>query len=373
MELKDCITLVIDYRGKTPLKLGLNWVPGGKYIALSAKNIKTGHLVQLDQVYKGDEILYKTWMKDEVNKEDILITSEAPFGQVYFWNTDEKIILSQRLYCLRIDQNKAIPKYVYYYMCSKPFQNELSARATGSTATGLRQPELMACKIFLPSLNIQQHIVNTIGSVDDLIENYRHQVKKLIKIGDDYLLNNSKKQPIVDYANISLGGTPSRKKEEYWNGTIKWINSGAITGTPAVTSQTEFITELGVKHSATKSAKRGDSVLSIIEPSRNKVSLILDEDVYFNQSVICVSPKNKVDYGLIFFSVRYLINEIKGYATGAAQQSLNKEIIEKSSILIPEDIDRLNNVCLKTINIEDKIRDLISIKQLLLDKYFTNQ
>ena len=41
-DLTYLITKIIDYRGKTPLKLGLNWNPNGKYIALSAKNVKTG-------------------------------------------------------------------------------------------------------------------------------------------------------------------------------------------------------------------------------------------------------------------------------------------------------------------------------------------
>ena len=135
-------------------------------------------------------------------------------------------------------------------------------------------------------------------------------------------------------------------------------------------SETEYITELGVEHSATKSAYKGDCVLSIIEPSKNKVSLILDDNVYFNQSVICISPKNKSDCGLIFFSSRYLINEIKGYATGAAQQSLNKEMIDKSKILVPVNLDKLNSICLQILNIEEKLRNLERIKHLLLEKYF---
>lgn len=37
----DVVELVIDYRGKTPKKLGGNWSDSG-YRALSAKNIKMG-------------------------------------------------------------------------------------------------------------------------------------------------------------------------------------------------------------------------------------------------------------------------------------------------------------------------------------------
>ena len=42
--LSDITDVVIDYRGKTPKKLGGEWIEKG-YKALSAKNIKTGKIV----------------------------------------------------------------------------------------------------------------------------------------------------------------------------------------------------------------------------------------------------------------------------------------------------------------------------------------
>ena len=86
----DVISKVIDYRGKTPKKLGGDWSDSG-YRALSAKNIKTGKIVQVDSIRYVSEDMYKAWMKEEIQREDILITSEAPFGQIFFWNSDEKI------------------------------------------------------------------------------------------------------------------------------------------------------------------------------------------------------------------------------------------------------------------------------------------
>ena len=167
-KLGDIVKLTIDYRGKTPLKLGGAWSTSG-YRALSAKNIKTGHIVNQESIRFVDEDLYKKWMKDEVQRGDILITSEAPFGQVYYWNSDEKIVLSQRLFCLRLSED-VCPKYVYYYMTTGAFQFELDGRATGTTVTGLRQPELLKCKIQIPSLAIQQQIAKILSSFDDKIE-----------------------------------------------------------------------------------------------------------------------------------------------------------------------------------------------------------
>ena len=160
ISLENLITKMIDYRGKTPLKLGMNWDSTGTYRALSAKNVKTGRLVNLDSINKGSKELYDIWMKDEIQKNDILITSEAPFGEVFFWNSDEKIILSQRLFCIRPNKNIIMPRFMYYAMCCDNFKSQLISKSTGSTVTGLRQTALLSCTINVPSFDVQQHIVN---------------------------------------------------------------------------------------------------------------------------------------------------------------------------------------------------------------------
>ena len=62
--LNDITELVIDYRGKTPLKKGGEWSSSG-YRALSAKNVKTGKIVAEESIRYVDENLYKKWMKEE--------------------------------------------------------------------------------------------------------------------------------------------------------------------------------------------------------------------------------------------------------------------------------------------------------------------
>ena len=166
--LGEITELIIDYRGKTPQKLGGDWSDHG-YRALSAKNIKTGKIVQPDTIRYVDETLYHKWMKDEIKRGDILITSEAPFGQIYFWNSDEKIVLSQRLFGVRI-QKDYDPRFIYYYMTTPEFQGELSGRATGTTVIGLRQPELLKCVVRCPNVLTQHKISSVLSALDEKIE-----------------------------------------------------------------------------------------------------------------------------------------------------------------------------------------------------------
>ena len=167
LSLGEITALVIDYRGKTPKKLGGDWSESG-YRALSAKNIKTGRIVQLDTIRYIDEEMYRKWMKDEVQRGDVLITSEAPFGQIFFWDSDEKIVLSQRLFCVRI-KPEYDARFIYYYMTTPEFQGELDGRATGTTVVGLRQPELMKCVIRCPEFQKQKAIAAILSSIDERI------------------------------------------------------------------------------------------------------------------------------------------------------------------------------------------------------------
>ena len=170
---KECmlgkiVSLTIDHRGLTPKKLGGDWSSNG-YRALSAKNVKMGRIVQPESIRFVSEEMYHRWMPDEVEYGDILITSEAPFGEIYQWNSDEKIVLSQRLFGVRILPSFS-SDYIYYYMTTDEFQGEMRARATGTTVIGLRQPELLKCKIKYPDLLTQKRIASLLRVIDKKVE-----------------------------------------------------------------------------------------------------------------------------------------------------------------------------------------------------------
>ena len=202
--LGEITELVIDYRGKTPKKLGGDWSESG-YRALSAKNIKTGHLVQPDTIRFVSEEMYHKWMKDEIQRGDIIITSEAPFGQILYWDSEEKIVLSQRLFGVRV-KKEYDSKFVYYYMTTSDFQGEMDGRATGTTVVGLRQSELMKCVVRCPNLDTQKKIASILSSIDEKIlindkinENLEQQVQTLFA---DWLSANSESATEIALGNI---------------------------------------------------------------------------------------------------------------------------------------------------------------------------
>lgn len=178
-KLEDLLNLIIDYRGKTPKKLGSDWSDTG-IPALSAKNIKDSRIVNRNAIKYVDEELYKKWMKEELRRLDVLLTSEAPLGETYLLTEDQRYCLSQRLFALRADQQKISPYFLYYFLKSTKGQGELIKRGTGSTVSGIRQSALMDVKITYPeSTSKQEKIGKTLFNYDELIENNTRRIQIL--------------------------------------------------------------------------------------------------------------------------------------------------------------------------------------------------
>lgn len=159
-KIDKLVQLIMDYRGKTPKKLGMNWTENQcDIVALSAKNIKDNKIVNTDKSHYGSESLYKRWMKDgDIEPGDILITSEAPLGEVYLITKPIKAILSQRLFLLRFNKNIVNPWYIFAFMNSQSFKNKLFSKATGTTVVGIKQKELRKIEIDLPNIRLQNKV-----------------------------------------------------------------------------------------------------------------------------------------------------------------------------------------------------------------------
>jgi type I restriction enzyme S subunit len=167
--LGDLLEVVIDYRGKTPRKMGGDWSDEG-YRVLSAKHVKDGEIVKEEEIRRVSQDVYERWMQIEVEPGDIILTSEAPFGEALYWDRDEKVVLGQRLFGLRPNPKLVDGRFLYYAIADYHFQQQLAARATGTTVRGLRQAELLKCTVPVPERPIQKAIAYTLSCIDKMIK-----------------------------------------------------------------------------------------------------------------------------------------------------------------------------------------------------------
>ena len=167
IRLGESLEALIDHRGKTPKKLGGDFVAGGIPVA-SAIMVDNGRLDLSFARFVTTDI-YKRWMPEPVVKGDVLLTSEAPLGRVARVHIDGPLVLGQRLFGLRGRRGILDTAFLFYALQSGLVQASLASHATGTTVIGIRQSALRQVQIpALPHVQ-QQAIARVLGALDDKI------------------------------------------------------------------------------------------------------------------------------------------------------------------------------------------------------------
>ncbi len=177
--LGDLVDDILDRRGVTPLKLGSDFVSNGHRV-ISAKLVNSGSInLDADEPRFVDHATYLRWMRTPLLADDVILTSEAPLGEVAYLTTPNDWVLGQRLFAIRTDKRRLHGRFLYYALQSDAMSHELQSRATGTTAQGIRQSELRLVQVPLPPLDEQLAISRILGALDDKIERNRQMSQTL--------------------------------------------------------------------------------------------------------------------------------------------------------------------------------------------------
>lgn len=182
--LGDLLAKLMDFRGRTPKKLGMDW-GGGAIPALSANNVRMGFVDFKRECYLGSEELYKAWMvQGDVKRHDLVFTMEAPLGNVAVISDNRKYILSQRVVLLR-PNSKVQFQYLFQYLRGDAFTALLDSNSTGTTAKGIQQKRLVQLPVVVPPIAEQQKIAAVLTAVDDKLKVIARQIEatQALKLG----------------------------------------------------------------------------------------------------------------------------------------------------------------------------------------------
>ena len=341
-----------------------------KYII---NNKVMSHLAPLIRKNDFDQIN----IRSKVQRFDVLVSMIGTVGNIALI-TKEPDYAIKNIGVLRA-KNELDARYLFYYMQSNIAQSEISNSLAGSTQPFLGLNQLRNLPILVPKEEaLKHHIVNTIGSVDDLIEKNTRIIERLEKLTNLSFVqiyeSNKENDSLSEYCSIILGGTPSRLKPEYWNGDIPWINSGEINKN-AILEATEYITQLGLEKSSTKMMPKNTVVLAITGATLGQIS-VLKICCCANQSVIGIIPSNKLPFEYLFPLIKNKINSLINMQTGGAQQHINKDNVSSLPIYVLDNA-KMRNYLKKVeplFNEQERLlfenAKLQKIKQTLLNKFF---
>lgn len=156
----DCVNKTapsVDY--KTPFKM------------IRTPNIKGGRINLTGCRYVEEETFQKWTRRATVDKGDVLLTREAPMGEVGYVDFTDTVFLGQRIMQYRADPKKLDSAYLLYAFLSPDLQYQFRRHdSTGSIVSHIRVPDCSEFEISVPALDKQKAIAGVLRNIDKKID-----------------------------------------------------------------------------------------------------------------------------------------------------------------------------------------------------------
>ena len=306
--------------------------------------------------------------------------------------------------CLRVTINPdmANPKFVFFQLQKQETLGWITNHAIGSTMLNLNTTILSNAPVEIPSLRIQNRIVEILSRYDSLIENYQKQIKLLEEAAQrlykewfidlhfpghentkivDGVPEGWEKKTIADVCtNISSGGTPTRSNKAYWeNGTIKWVKTKELQDGWILDTE-EYISQEGYNSSSTKMFPVNTILMAIYaSPTLGRLG-ILSTDCCCNQAALgLIADENIISWQWLFWKLYELRDEFNAIARGAGQQNISGIVVKNKEIIIPDKgvIDGFTSVVSKMFeqqkSLSSQLRLLTEARDRLLPKLMSGE
>ena len=166
--IKELCDLVVDCPHSTP-----TWTEHGK-IVIRNNNIKNGRIDFTSPSFTDDEHFAQRIKRAVPKAGDIVITREAPMGEVGMIPEGIECCLGQRMVLLRANERICDKHYLLYGLQSQFVQHQISwSEGTGTTVSNLRIPHLEQIRVPYVPLDQQKKISSVLYALEDKIENNR--------------------------------------------------------------------------------------------------------------------------------------------------------------------------------------------------------
>ncbi|WP_016956261.1 restriction endonuclease subunit S [Catenovulum agarivorans] len=154
-------------------------LPASAYVSEGIPVIRGSNLSLGQEQFKDSEFVYiseatfKKLKRSECIAGDILFTKKGTLGQTGIIpqkHRYSRFLLSSNQMRLRVNEEKAIPEYVYYFVSSANSIEKIKRESESTGVPKINLEYLKNFRIYLPPLESQSKIVNVLQSLDNKIK-----------------------------------------------------------------------------------------------------------------------------------------------------------------------------------------------------------
>lgn len=292
-------------------------------------------------------------------------------------------------------------RFIKYYIDTIKLQMQSISR--GTTQDNLSLEKIRSFDFLVPPLPTQQKIAAILSAYDDLIENNNRRIEILEEMArmlyrewfvkfrypghesDRFYESELGLIPegwevvkLGDVYKTTSGGTPSRKKPEYYGGSISWIKTKELEDKFILETE-EKITELGLKKSSAKLFPEKTVVMAMYGATIGKLGILASSSTT-NQACCAILTQNNLFSSYYIFL--YLLEnreKIFSLGMGAAQQNISQQVIRNFDIFKPKDLvlEKFNALVEAMFNsikvLQQKNNNLRQTRDLLLPRLISGE
>ena len=371
---------------------------GGDIPWLNTKEINFNRIYDTEKhiTKEGYENSAAKWVK----KDSVIV---AMYGATAAKVAMNMVDLTTNQACcnLTIDKSLANPKFVYYYLYSN--YERLLNLASGAAQQNLNSNIIKEFPINIPSLNVQNEIVNLLSTIDDKIE-----LNQKINQNLENIASNIFKRYFLDYApfqNLTFNESIIGDVPNEWNFIkIKDIvdvrdgthdsPSAVEVGFPLITSKHLNKYDVNKKEANkisfedyTNINKRSlvepfDILISMIGTVGNICYIMYDEIDFAIKNVgLFKTSKNPLlrEYLLLYLKSNIVTQYIDSHLAGSTQKYISLTELRNIPIVIPPneiltDFKDIINPIFNNIKINNlEINTLINLRDILLPKLMSGE
>ncbi|MCL0041871.1 restriction endonuclease subunit S [Peptococcaceae bacterium] len=361
-EWKKCkLGEVIDLFGGGTPKTSVSEYWNGNIPWLSVADFNSGKKFVFNTEKYISELGLKNSSTKLLNKNDIIISARGTVGVIAMLG--KQMAFNQSCYGIRAKSEFTTNDYIYYFL--KDMVDSFLQISHGGVFDTITRDTFQEIDILLPPLPEQKAIVSVLSSLDNKIDLLHRQNKTLETMAEtlfrQWFVEEAKEdweeKPLLFFGKIVCGKTPSKKRQEYFNGSIPFIKIPDMHNNTFIFKTSDSLTEEGKESQNHKTLPPRSICVSCIA-TVGLVSMTARES-QTNQQINSIIPKKSFYRYYLYLLMKNLKDLLIAMASsGTTILNLNTGCFSKIEIALPD---------------ENILRNFHNIVEPLFDKIFENQ